>query len=116
MADPLEFVRDRALGELKDASSTVSQSARTIGIALALVLYTLVFGEDKHGWLVQYRSWLFIAALCGIVCVSLDYLQYYCMIWQNRVVLSTLAARKQAILEKSERQPAQAEIEAEELL
>jgi hypothetical protein len=116
MADAIEFLRDRALGEIKDASSTVSQNARAIGIGLALVLYTLVFDSDEHGWLVQYRTPLFIAAICGIACLALDYLQYHCMIWQNRVVLSTLAAEKQRIIELAETEPARAEAQAERLL
>jgi hypothetical protein len=101
MANPIEFARDRAAEQIKYASSTVSQNARTIGIGLALVLYSLAFGEDKRGWLDVYRTPLIAAAAFGIACVVLDYLQYYFTIWENRSVLGTLEQRKQEIISLS---------------
>jgi hypothetical protein len=110
MASPFEYVRDRAADEIKYASSTVSQNARTIGIGLVLVVYSLVIAGDKTGLVQQHRIELALAGLCGVLCVALDYLQYYFVIWENRSITGTLRAEKVAILalERSNPQAAQA--------
>jgi hypothetical protein len=116
MSNPIEFARDRATDEIKYASSTVSQNARTIGIGLALVLYGLAFGEDKHHWLDLHRTALIAAAACGVACIALDYLQYYFTIWENQWVLSNLESRKQAIIIEEAHDPVRALQMATDLL
>jgi hypothetical protein len=105
MPSPFEYVRDRAADEIKYASSTVSQNARTIGIALVFVVYSLVAAGDKAGFIRHFRIELLLAGLFGILCIALDYLQYYCVIWENRSIVGTLRAEKIAILELEQTDP-----------
>jgi len=108
MASPFEYIRDRTTDEIKYASSTVSQNARTIGIGLVLIVYTLVIAGDKAAFIHQYRFELGLAGLCGVLCVALDYLQYYFVIWENRSIAGTLRTEKLDILalEKTDPQAA----------
>src|SRR5579862_2280876 len=108
MATPFEYVRDRAADEIKYASSTVSQNARTIGIGLVLLVYSLVIAGDKSDLIRQYKWELAWAGLFGVLCVVFDYAQYYFVIWENRSIAGTLRETKIAILELEKTDPATA--------
>lgn len=105
MASPFEYIRDRTADEIKYASSTVSQNARTIGVGLVLVVYTVVIAGDKTAFIRQYKIELGLAGLCGVLCVAFDYLQYYFVIWENRSIAGTLRAEKLAILALEQTNP-----------
>jgi hypothetical protein len=116
MASRFEYVRDIATEEIKYASSTVSQNARAIGIGLSVVVYTLVLAGDKSNFIQQHACLLGVAAVCGVLCVALDYLQYYAMIWENRSILGTLRAERQDIRVLAKTDKAKARQRAEVLL
>jgi uncharacterized membrane protein (Fun14 family) len=56
------------------------------------------------------------AALFGILCIALDYLQYYFVIWENRSIVGTLRAEKIAILGLEQTDPSAAQARASQLL
>jgi len=97
MAKPLETVVASSREEIKYASTTISRNARTIGVGLSLIVYTLVFAGDRSAFIAEHRIALVFAAGFGIACIVLDYLQYYCMMWENRSVLESLRREKAAI-------------------
>ncbi len=116
MASKLEYVRDRTVDEIKYASSTVSQNARTIGIGLSLLVYTLALAGDKTSFIRQHRLELILAGTFGVLCIVFDYLHYYFMIWENRSVIGSIRAEKAAILRLARTDPAAARLRAEQLL
>src|SRR4051794_21995746 len=116
MASALEYIRDRTVDEIKYASSTVSQNARAIGIGLSLLVYSLVLTGDKTNFVRQHPYELILAGSLGVLCILLDYLQYYCMIWENRAVIGTIRAERTIILELAKTDPAAARARAEQLL
>jgi hypothetical protein len=99
VASPFEYIRDRAVDEIKYASSTVSQSARTIGVGLIVAVYSLVVAGDKGAFIREHRIELALAGISGALCVALDYLQYYFVIWENRSINGSLRMEKFAILQ-----------------
>lgn len=108
MPSPFEYMRDRTVDEIKYASSTVSQNARTIGVGLVLVVYSVVIAGDKGALIQNYKIELALAGLCGAFSVALDYLQYYFVIWENRSILGSLKAEKIAILALEAKDPQEA--------
>jgi hypothetical protein len=94
MLEPIEYHRDRANDEIKYASSTVSQNARTIGVGLVVVVYSLVIASDKASFVREHHIELISIGVLGILCVAFDYLQYYFSIFENNFVLMTLQAEK----------------------
>jgi len=116
MAKPLETVVASAREEIKYASTTISQNARAIGIGLSLIVYTLVLAGDRSAFIAEHRLALVFAAGFGIACIVLDYLQYYCMMWENRSVLATLRAEKAAIAALVRHDPNAAADKAQQLI
>lgn len=97
MASQFEYIRDRAVEEIKHASKTVSENARTIGIGLALAVYTLVLTGEHQEILRQHKQQLVLASFFGVMCVALDYLQYYFMIGENRSILRTMREQRDQV-------------------
>lgn len=78
MVDKQQKQRERALEEKKNVSLRISDLCRYIGFGLVAVVFTILSSDSKLiiGIYENYKGWLLIASVLGILTIILDYLQF----------------------------------------
>jgi hypothetical protein len=75
--DEIVASRNRLVDQRQRATDTLSLTLRTIGMGLAAIAYSFVFGSSQNNALAAHKVPLFIAAALGAVSILFDLLQSF---------------------------------------
>src|SRR4051812_43205673 len=68
---------DMALGDIHYATGIISNTVRTSGLGLAIILYGFIFSKDQIPAFTAHKWIIFAAACCGVLSIILDIAHYH---------------------------------------